>query len=113
MFAEWKAEPGSKVIAGKFPAAADRAPVLAERLNSDLEIPKTVAAMTDRDQGISSEYSLPMRQDVQNLWRIIGGRSGWLDRLRAARARGKYLPAAVLAALGLQASAQNGDGRSS
>jgi hypothetical protein len=112
--ADWKAEPGSGVIVGKLLGAADEAPVLAERLNNNLEIPKAVRDLAARDQGMSAEYGLPMRKDVENLWRIVGeGRPGWLDRLRAAHARGEYLPAAALAALGLGSAAQNGGARSS
>jgi hypothetical protein len=112
--AGWKAKPGSGVMVGKLLGAADEAPVLAKRLNNNLEIPKAVRDLAGRDQGMSAEYGLPMRKDVENLWRIVGeGRPDWLDRLRAAHARGEYLPAAALAALGLGAAAQNGDARSS
>jgi hypothetical protein len=112
--ADWKAEPGSGAVVGKLLGAADRAPVLAERLNNNLRIPKAVEVMAGRDQRIADEYGLPMRKDVENLRRIVGdGRPGWLDRLRTAHARGEYLPAVALAALGLAATAQNDDARSS
>jgi hypothetical protein len=111
--AEFKAAPGSGMATRKVLGALDKEPVLAERLNNDEQIPKDFLAMADRDQEFAAAHGLPSRGDVQNMRRIIGEGPGWIDRLRAALARGEYLPAAVLAALGLRAAAQNGDARSS
>jgi hypothetical protein len=68
--------------------------------------------MADRDQEIAAAHGLPMRADIQNMRRIIGDGPGWVERLKAAYARGEHLPVAALAALGLGAAAQNDDSRS-
>jgi hypothetical protein len=113
LLADWKAEPGSGLVTGKILRSADAAPKeAAERLSNDPEFRKRVQAILDRDQEIDAAHGLPMREDVKNLWRIGAG-GDWINRLRAAHARGEYLPAAALAALGLGAAAQNGDARSS
>jgi hypothetical protein len=91
----------------------DKEPVLAERLNENEQIPKNFLAMADRDQEFAAAHRLPMRADVQNMRRIVGEGPGWVGRLKAAYARGEYLPVAALAALGLGAAAQSGDARSS
>jgi hypothetical protein len=110
---DWKAEPGSGVVTDRILRAADAAPKeAAERLSNDPEFQKTIQAILDRDQEIEAAHGLPMREDVKNLWRIGAG-GDWINRLRAAHARGEYLPAAALAALGLGAAAQNGDAKSS
>jgi hypothetical protein len=111
--AELQAEPGSGVATGKFLGVLDKEPVLAERLNQDEQIPKDFLAMADRDQEFAAAHGLQMRADVQRMRRIIGEGPGWVGRLRAAYARGEYLPAAALAALGLGAAAQSGDSRGS
>lgn len=110
----WNAEPGSGAGTGRILGVLDKEPVLAERANKSVEIANTVRAMGHRDQVLSAAYGLPMSEDVQNMQRIIGeGGPGLFDRLRTAHARGVYLPAATLAALGLGAAAQSGDSRSS
>jgi hypothetical protein len=111
--AEFKAAPGSGMATRKVLGVLDKEPALAERLNNDEQIPKDFLAMADRDQEFAAAHGLPSRGDVQNMRRIIGEGPGWIDRLRAALARGEYLPVAALAALGLRAAAQNGDARSS
>jgi hypothetical protein len=70
-------------------------------LNSNAQISRDFLAMADRDQKFAAVLGLPSRRDVENMRRIIGEGPGWVDRLRAAYARGEYLPAAMLAALGL------------
>jgi hypothetical protein len=58
----------------------------------------------------SAAYGLPISEDVQNMQQIISeGGPSLVDRLRTAHARGVYLPAATLAALGPGAAAQSGD----
>jgi hypothetical protein len=112
--AELKAEPGSRLGTGKFLGVLDQAPVLAERLNKSAQIPKDFLAMADRDQETAAAHGLPMRADIQNIRRIVGDGPGWVERLRAAYARGACLPVAIaiLTALGPGAAAQNDDSRS-
>jgi hypothetical protein len=107
--AELKGEPGSGVGTGKFLGVLNQAPLLAERLNKNAQIPKDFLAMADRDQAFAAAHSLPMCADIENMRRIIGEGPGWVERLRAAYARGEYLPVPALAALGLGAAAQNDD----
>jgi hypothetical protein len=107
--ADLQAGPGSGVATRKFLGVLDKEPVLAERLNENEQIPKDFLAMADRDQQFAAAHGLPMRGDIQNMRRIIGEGPGWVGRLKAAHARGEYLPVAALAALGLGAAAQRGD----
>jgi hypothetical protein len=98
--AELKAQPGSRAGAGKFLGVLDQEPALAKQLNESSQIPKDVLALHDRDQDLAAAHGLATREDVQNMRRIIGeGSPGFVDRLRAAYARGQLLPAAMLAAL--------------
>lgn len=101
-------QPGSGVATRQMLDKMDAVPEFGRKAMGDSPMVKERAhAMRNRDDLISKEHGLPVRDDIQLARRIF--EEGGIEGLRAALKRGTVLPAAAVAIVGSQM--MGGDGR--
>jgi hypothetical protein len=105
---EWKQGVGSGAVTRKMLDKLDQAPgTLAQQLDASDAVPQAARMRMERDAEVAAKTGDPVREDIQNLRRIVGEGPGWQNRLKEALARGEILPALAAAYLG--AGALQGD----
>lgn len=92
---DWKKGEGSGAVTDKIIAEIDQNPVMAATFNDNPYIGAQAMKLLERDEKLKGAKG-PVREDLQNLRRLLGENGGkdWFNRLKKARAAGQIsLPA--------------------
>lgn len=101
-------QPGSGTATRQLLEAMDAAPAFGrEAMGSSPLVKERAHAMRNRDDLLSKEYGLPLREDIQTARQIF--ERGGLEGLRAALRGGAVLPAAAVAIVGSELLYGQGD----